>query len=517
MTQQESVQFGRPEFAAPASAGPVGWRTAIPVLVVSLVALVWVHWDTASLMYETWARLHAYNHGFLILPVCLYLAWERRAALRAIEPRPNLFGVLLVAAFGALWLVADTVEVNAPRQAALIGMAEGILLATLGWRLFRALLFPMLYAWLMVPADFGLLPVLQTMATAASSWGIGLLGIPIFVEGFFIELSSGRYWVAPGCAGLNFLLSGFALSLLYGEQMYNGWRKRVLCVVVMVVVAIVANWFRIVALIVAGHYLNQVYDINDHYMEGWLFFAAIVFVMMWVGLRFRDPIRETPHAATGPQALAGSAAVAMYVAVAAASVATSAVYPVYASYQRGNLPPPAVVHVAFPDSIGGWRRTASQTDWRPVFEGADAQAVARYVKDGDSIDLFVAYYERQGPGRELAAYQNDVNGGDNWNLLRRGAARTRIGAVETEVAATRLKSGARERLVWHSYWVDGRFTRSPAQAKLLQAKADLLFGERRSGLIAVSAETAEREPAFDTFLRALTPPLSMIASGPAGG
>ena len=58
----------------------------------------------------------------------------------------------------------------------------------------------------------------------------------------------------------------------------------------LIVVAIIANWMRIFALIGAGHFLGEVYDINDHYLEGWLFFAVIVFVMMWIGMRFRDPV-----------------------------------------------------------------------------------------------------------------------------------------------------------------------------------------------------------------------------------
>jgi hypothetical protein len=61
---------------------------------------------------------------------------------------------------------------------ALIGMAEGLIFALLGWRIFRALLFPLMYLWLVLPTDFNLLSSLQTIATIMSSWGIGLLGIP---------------------------------------------------------------------------------------------------------------------------------------------------------------------------------------------------------------------------------------------------------------------------------------------------------------------------------------------------
>ncbi len=237
----------------------VSWRIAAPVLVTGLVALFGLYAETAVSMFDLWSSTSAFDHAFLVIPVCLYLIWERRDVLAGLVPSPSLYGILLVAGFGAVWMVADTVDVSIGRQFALIGMAEGLIFALLGWPIFRALLFPLMYLWLVLPTDFNLLFSLQTLATIMSSWGIGLLGIPTFVEGVFIEIPSGRYWVAPGCAGLNFLLSGFALSLLYVERIYTDWRKRVAGVLIMLAVALVANWIRIFGLIVAGHYLNEIY------------------------------------------------------------------------------------------------------------------------------------------------------------------------------------------------------------------------------------------------------------------
>lgn len=501
--------------------GDVGWRTALSVMVAGLLGLVWIYWDTAISMYDLWSLIHSYNHAFLVIPVCLFLAWERRDVLRQLQPRPSLFGTLVVFGFGGLWLIADAIDVMAGRHVALVGMMQGLVLATLGWRVCRALLFPLLYAWLVVPVDFGLLPVLQKMAAAASAWGIGAIGIPIFVEDLFIEVPTGRYWVAPGCAGLNFLLSGFALSLLYGEQMYNGWRKRVVCVVVMIVIAIVANWIRIFGLIAAGHFFNEVYDINDHYTEGWFFFAIVVFFMMWIGLRFRDPIRkseeedEESHPAAATRTAPG--AIAFYFAVAIVTASGGAMYPAYAAYRAGEDLPLTAVHVAFPKEIAGWRLSSEVSDWRPVFKGADAQATHRYVKGSKTVDLYVAYYERQGNGREVAAYQNRVEDKNVWRKQRAGAVKLNIGGTQTTVTVTHLRANAKRRRVWHVYWVDDRFTRSPVQSKLLQAKSDLFFGDRRAGFVAVSSTEIEDAAVLETFFQALPSIPDLIAPGAAGG
>lgn len=515
LTEQDSAG---PDKRRAQGAATVPWTVALPALAVAIAALIWIHWDTAWTMYDRWSNIHSYNHAFLILPICAYLAWERRDALRLFQPRPSFVGVLFVFGAGAAWLVGDAVDVSATRQAALVGMIEALVFAMLGWRACRVLLFPLAYAWLVVPLDLGLLPVLQTMATAASSWLISLLGIPLFVEGNYIELTSGRYWVAPGCAGLNFLLSGFALALLYAEQMYDSWKKRIACVVVMILVAIVANWLRIFALIGAGHFLGEVYDINDHYMEGWLFFAVVVFIMMWIGLRFRDPAPQgAAEAAPAHVTPTRPAALVLFAAVAVVGVAGGAIYPAYSVYLRSALPPVPPMHVAFPPSIGDWRLLDRAGNWKPAFRGADAQATGRYVKGAETVDLYVAYYARQDSGREVVTYANRVFDNEVWRLQRRGTARTQIGTTPVVVTESVLRSAVNRRLVWHLYWIDGRFTRSQTEAKLLQAKANLLYGDRRAGFVAVSGTSMENPAALDAFLRALPPVSDLVAPGATGG
>lgn len=494
----------------------MSWRIAAPVLVAGLLALLGLYAGTAVSMFDLWSSTSAFDHAFLVIPVCLYLTWERRHVLAGLVPSPNLYGILLLAGFGAVWLVADTVDVSVGRQFALIGMAEGLILALLGWRIFRALLFPLMYLWLVLPTDFNLLLSLQTLATIMSSWGIGLLGIPTFVEGVYIEIPSGRYWVAPGCAGLNFLLSGFALSLLYVERIYDDWRKRVAGVLIMLAVALVANWIRIFGLIVAGHYLNDIYDINDHYTEGWLFFAAIVFITMWIGLRFRDPVREIPRAAAAPPPSAHRHQWRAFAVMAALSAFAVGFYPAYATYRLTEAPLAFEGRVAFPASVGAWRAVPDSGGWRPKFNRAHAQDTQRYSDGRRNLDLYIAYYADQRQGRELVAHDNRVDDGKTWIRIGGGGAAARIGGRGVDMTLTRLRSASGLRVVWHLYWVDGRYTPSAIIAKLLQAKADLLFGDQRAGFLAVSAEDGVEPAAIRDFLAALPPFAALIAPSPAG-
>ena len=127
------------------------------------------------------------------------------------------------------------------RHIAFVGMILGTLLACFGWRIFRILALPFLYLWLLVPTGTVFLPLLQRIATLISSSLLKWWGIAVYVDGFFIEVPSGRYHIEEGCAGLNFILAILALAPLYACLLYRSLWKRLLAVVVALVLAITAN------------------------------------------------------------------------------------------------------------------------------------------------------------------------------------------------------------------------------------------------------------------------------------
>ena len=48
-----------------------------------------VYWDVVVKLVMAWYTDDNYSHGFLIVPVALYLAWERRAGIGLqASPRP---------------------------------------------------------------------------------------------------------------------------------------------------------------------------------------------------------------------------------------------------------------------------------------------------------------------------------------------------------------------------------------------------------------------------------------------
>lgn len=293
-------------------------------LFVSLLALVAVYGETAATAVAQWAHSSAYSYAFLVGPISAFLIWRDRAALAGAAPAPYAPGLLVVALFAGVWLLADLLSIAEGRHIGLMGMIQGTLLAVLGVALYRALAFPLLYLWLMVPTGTVLVAPLQQLSHAGALALVRASGIPVFAEGMLIEVPEGRFLVEPGCAGLNFLLAALALSLLYAKLNYRSMKARIRCVTLALLAAIASNVVRIYLIIVITQVTHRQLDIAaDHLLYGWGFFGVIMLAMMWWGGRFADadiPPPAVPVAAPAPARTAAMAAAAVLVAAMPAAV-----------------------------------------------------------------------------------------------------------------------------------------------------------------------------------------------------
>ncbi|MBY0429862.1 MAG: exosortase, partial [Rhodospirillales bacterium] len=280
------------------------WPAAMAVIGLGLMtALAAFHQGLAGMLHQ-WSTSSAYNHAFLILPISLYLIWERRADLAALRPDPSFRGIGLVLASGVAWLAANSLGIDEGVHFAILGILQGLLLTALGAKVYRLLLFPLSYLWLMVPTGGFLVAPLQTVTAVLSTALLKLSAIPVYTEGWTIEVPSGTYFVARGCAGLNFLLASLALALVYGYLVYARPWKRVVAVAAMLSVAILGNAVRVWGIIALAHLTDNRIDIvDDHLLYGWGFFSLLLLGMMALGSRFRDE----PSAAAPPLFSPGAA------------------------------------------------------------------------------------------------------------------------------------------------------------------------------------------------------------------
>jgi len=279
------------------------WTPTLLAIGVGMGALVALYFSTAASAVNLWNTSSAYNYGYLIVPISLALIWGERRELARHLPTPTFWGVGIAAAFSAVWLVGELLDINEGRHIAFVGMIQGLALALLGWRIYRFLAFPLLYLFFLVPTGTFLLTPLQTIAHKANVILLKASGVPVFAEDFLIQVPAGSFLVEPGCAGLNFFLVALALSLLYGRLIYAGMAARIICVIAALAISVVANVVRIYLIIGLAQATDRRIDITaDHLLYGWGFFGVVMLVAMWAGARIKaTPARpRTLAPAAGP-------------------------------------------------------------------------------------------------------------------------------------------------------------------------------------------------------------------------
>src|SRR5215510_193743 len=277
---------------APASLGEVRARRVAPWLAagVAFVAIVALHWRTVAEMALIWSHSETITHGFLVLPISLWLVWRQRQEFRALTVRPCFPALLGVAAAGFLWLLSDLASVASPAEFALVLMLQFAIVAVLGREVAGAIAFPLVFLLFAVPAGEFLVPKLMDHTANATIFALRASGIPVFREGNQFMIPTGSWSVVEACSGIRYLIASMMAGSLFAYLTYRSPWKRWAFFAVSIVVPIVANWLRAYMIVMIGHLSGNTLAAGvDHLVYGWVFFGIVIAIMFWIGSRWYDP------------------------------------------------------------------------------------------------------------------------------------------------------------------------------------------------------------------------------------
>jgi exosortase len=290
-------------------------RQNLAAAAIVLGALLLVYWSVITGLIEAWSTDDNYSHGFFIVPLALYFAWERRHTIAATPIRPSLFGVVMVA--GSLFLLVAGLlgaELFLSRVSILGTLAGGILFL-FGWRMLRVVMFPLAFMLLMVPLPaliFNKIAFpLQLLASHVGEQTITAMNIPILREGNVLILANATLEVAEACSGIRSLVSLFTLGIVFGYFVDRRPWVRAVIALSAIPVAILANGLRVASAGVAAHNFGTAgVEGLFHEFSGWVVFV-LAFVMMLALQRLLLRLAPPPPAAaptpTAPHVAAAEA------------------------------------------------------------------------------------------------------------------------------------------------------------------------------------------------------------------
>src|SRR5262249_26263102 len=231
--------------------------------------------------------------------ICLWLAWQRRHALRLLEIKPCYGALAPLAATGFTWLFAGLGGVGVVQHYALATMVALTLLAILGVQVTKALAFPVFFLFFAVPFGEFLEGILMEQTAEFTVAALRLTGIPVYREGQFFSIPSGNWSVVEACSGLRYLIASLTVGVLYAHLTYLSSGRRAAFIAASIVVPIVANWLRAYMIVMIGHLSGMKYAVGvDHLIYGWLFFGVVMMLLFWVGSYWReDLVKGAPGSA----------------------------------------------------------------------------------------------------------------------------------------------------------------------------------------------------------------------------
>jgi exosortase len=235
-------------------------------------------------LVTAWWTDDNYSHGFLIVPIAAYLAWERRERFAAREIRPAAFGLLVIAGSVAVLAAGILGAELFLTRISMLGMLVGIVLFLFGWARLRVVAFPLAFLLLMVPLPaiiFNQIAFpLQILASQVGESVLRAFNVPVLREGNVLVLANATLEVAEACSGIRSLISLLTLGIVWGYfSDPRGW-MRVLIAVSTITGAVVSNGARIAGTGIAAERFGPAAGEGFfHECSGWVIFL-VAFVLM---------------------------------------------------------------------------------------------------------------------------------------------------------------------------------------------------------------------------------------------
>jgi len=217
---------------------------AFPALVATAYLLLFG--ESIAGLLRDWAGSGEYGHGFLLLPVALYLAWLGRSPDS--RPARTTGAWVLAAAVALFWVSSVASEFFTLRLSALAAVA-GLVVYYRGIRQLRAWWLPFALMLFTIPLPevvLGSLTLpLQLLASRVAVTLLDFRHVPVKLAGNIILLPGHQLFVAEACSGLRSLSAILGLTLLIGGTGLARPRNRLVLLALAIPAALAANAVRV--------------------------------------------------------------------------------------------------------------------------------------------------------------------------------------------------------------------------------------------------------------------------------
>ncbi len=452
---------------------------ALGLIVVAVFLLAYQ--QTVVGLFGVWVQdgNPTYSHGPLLLITCLVLLYKRmQNAQLSFQLSGNYLPLITLACLSFLWFIAALGQIQIVQYLCLVFMVLNVYFVLFGfptWRVFSVPVLLLLFALPFWEVFFG---ILQGLTVIGVEFLLRCSGIPVVVEGIFIQVPAGVFEVEEGCSGLGQFIVAAAIGVIFSDMQRLGLKKGVAVTLAAAAVALGSNILRVYIVVMAGQFTNmQHWLVKDHYTLGWVLFGILFFAFLYLLGRF--VITEQPHAG---EVLSGqntkypvgvnrennkaklSIAIAGFLCAALSG-------PVLLSYYDKAVAAEEVNFPGLPSTVNDWHAAGSDAvQWSAALSGYDAVERNNYRRHEHMVvNLQIYDYISQQQGKEAVGHQNNIYNRTDMSLQHFGVVpvENNLGAVTDMRELVLGDRSGQERLVWYWYQAAGRGTSNTFIIKLL--------------------------------------------------
>ena len=296
--RDEQTMNSRLEVVRAAQTTSAGYRLRL-VLLLTLLGGMAVFLCRGPLIALSQSVLHreGSSHGVFVPFISAYFFWLKRREIKKAQPRFSLplGGAVVVAGLLVLSISRGSTEIALPVLSFVV-VASGLVIALFGISVFKEVSFPLLFLATMIPLPETLYARIaewmQAATTTGSVWLTQALCIPIYRDGYTIQLPNASLFIAMSCSGIRYLLSYFVFSLAYAFLCKSSGKGRILVVLASFPTALMAGVLRLSSIYLAVYYVGPfMAGHRPHILLSWSVFLAVLVIAI-SGDQYLSAIRE---------------------------------------------------------------------------------------------------------------------------------------------------------------------------------------------------------------------------------
>ncbi len=239
------------------SQNQINFRPKLYLSLLVLVSFVAAYLPVWTSLLQTWASSDDYSHGFFIVPIVIYIIWQKKERLLAIPAETSIAGLLLLIISLVAYVLGSYAEIKTVASLSILTTLTGCILFLYGPHILKEVSFPLCFLIFMIPIPgqvYSAITIpLQLIVSKASVDMLAAAGIPILRDGNVIHLPAHTFEVVQACSGLRSLITLLTLAtvIAYFTLRFNTLRG--ILIVSAIPAAILVNIIRVTAMIVVYH------------------------------------------------------------------------------------------------------------------------------------------------------------------------------------------------------------------------------------------------------------------------